>query len=253
MAGLAGESVLRQEPGQHRLGPLLRRRHRRTGGRRARHQPASQPRTARRARARSSPNTNTTSNAGPRHLHAAHLPAQRRQANETNAIDERNFSPRLDAPEARGSAARWHQPGDRTPRTNSRACRSARAPCRSPTATSSTYFLHDIRPRRARDRLLLRSEDGAEPRPGAAPAERRHDDEPDRSGQGRRRTCSKAGKTPEQIVDELYLRCFSRKPDDHERAEACSRTSPQAGDKPQQILEDIFWALLNSKEFMFNH
>ena len=35
-------------------------------------------------------------------------------------------------------------------------------------------FPDDLRPGRARHRLLLRSQDGAEPRPGAAPAERRH-------------------------------------------------------------------------------
>ena len=29
--------------------------------------------------------------------------------------------------------------------------------------------------------------------------------------------------------------------------------SAAAGDKPNEALEDVFWALLNSKEFFFNH
>ncbi len=62
----------------------------------------------------------------------------------------------------------------------------------------------------------------------------------------------KEGRTPEQIIDELYLRCFSRRPSDAERAGLVKEVT-EAGDKQRQALEDVFWALLNSKEFMFNH
>ena len=57
--------------------------------------------------------------------------------------------------------------------------------------------------------------------------------------------------TPEQIVEELYLAALSRPPDQDERAtakEAITR-SPNA----KAGLEDLFWALLNSKEFLYKH
>jgi hypothetical protein len=61
-----------------------------------------------------------------------------------------------------------------------------------------------------------------------------------------------AKKTPEQILEALYIRCFARKPTPAETKtvnEALAATPAET----QQILEDTFWALLNSKEFMFNH
>jgi hypothetical protein len=60
-----------------------------------------------------------------------------------------------------------------------------------------------------------------------------------------------AGKTPRQVVDELYLRCLSRKPTDEE---ARALDTQLAGvSEPRAVLEDVFWALLNSREFVFNH
>ncbi|MFN0127402.1 MAG: DUF1549 domain-containing protein, partial [Verrucomicrobiales bacterium] len=61
-----------------------------------------------------------------------------------------------------------------------------------------------------------------------------------------------AGTPPAAILDDLYLRCFSRRPTAAERTELDAALA-EAGEAPQQVLEDIFWALLNSKEFMFNH
>ena len=62
----------------------------------------------------------------------------------------------------------------------------------------------------------------------------------------------KAGRQPAEIVDDLFIRCFSRGPSEAERTELTAALA-EAGDARQQVLEDIFWALLNSKEFMFNH
>ena len=56
---------------------------------------------------------------------------------------------------------------------------------------------------------------------------------------------------PRQIVEELYLRTLSRYPDAEEsvNAEGAIAKSPSA----RGGLEDVFWALLNSKEFLYNH
>ncbi len=59
------------------------------------------------------------------------------------------------------------------------------------------------------------------------------------------------GKTPEQIVEELYIRCLTRKPTDKEMSEL-KAVIDSAADK-KVVLEDAFWALLNSREFVFNH
>ncbi|HLN28882.1 MAG TPA: DUF1549 and DUF1553 domain-containing protein [Gemmataceae bacterium] len=58
-------------------------------------------------------------------------------------------------------------------------------------------------------------------------------------------------KSPPEIIDELYVRTLSRPPLTSERSklEAALATEP---DK-KKALEDVFWALLNSREFMFNH
>jgi hypothetical protein len=56
---------------------------------------------------------------------------------------------------------------------------------------------------------------------------------------------------PEQIVEELYIRCLTRRPTDKERNDL-NAVIAEAKDK-KQVLEDVFWALLNSREFVFNH
>jgi len=60
-----------------------------------------------------------------------------------------------------------------------------------------------------------------------------------------------AKKQPAEIIDTLYVRCLSRQPtpEESERLLAIVNQSPT----PQQGLEDAFWAILNSREFLFNH
>ena len=61
----------------------------------------------------------------------------------------------------------------------------------------------------------------------------------------------KKDQTPEQIVENLYLRCFSRKPTDDELTKLKQFIAPDSNQ--EQVLNDIFWSLLNAKEFVFNH
>ena len=54
-----------------------------------------------------------------------------------------------------------------------------------------------------------------------------------------------------EVISELYLRCFSRPPTDIE-VQGLSKVIDEA-ENSQQAAEDIFWSLLNSREFLFNH
>ncbi len=58
-------------------------------------------------------------------------------------------------------------------------------------------------------------------------------------------------KSPPQIIDELYFRCFARKPTAREQGELMEFF--KEGRPELEVLNDIFWSLLNSKEFLFNH
>ena len=59
------------------------------------------------------------------------------------------------------------------------------------------------------------------------------------------------GRKPDEVIENLYLRCFSRKPTQEELSKLEEFFAP--GKKPDQPLNDIFWSLLNAKEFVFNH
>lgn len=60
-----------------------------------------------------------------------------------------------------------------------------------------------------------------------------------------------ANVTPEAIIENLYIRSLCRKPTENEKAKLVAIVSQEEDKK--RALEDVFWALLNSREFLFNH
>ncbi|RMG01307.1 MAG: DUF1549 domain-containing protein [Planctomycetota bacterium] len=59
------------------------------------------------------------------------------------------------------------------------------------------------------------------------------------------------GLSPEQIIERLYVRCLTRKPTAEEREKLAALLAD--AENPVPVLQDVFWAILNSREFMFNH
>jgi hypothetical protein len=59
------------------------------------------------------------------------------------------------------------------------------------------------------------------------------------------------GLDPMASVENLYIRCLGRKPTDAEKASLAPLFAE--GSNVDQSLIDVYWALLNSREFLFNH
>jgi hypothetical protein len=71
------------------------------------------------------------------------------------------------------------------------------------------------------------------------------------SGSGRLAKLLEAKKPDPEIVEELYLATFSRLPTPAEREKALQLVAEAPAQK--EGFEDLLWALLNSREFVFNH
>jgi hypothetical protein len=69
---------------------------------------------------------------------------------------------------------------------------------------------------------------------------------------GRARQLADSGRSPAEIVTELYLATLSRYPTTGEVRAASAPFGPPGATR-QTATEDVLWALLNSAEFVFNH
>ncbi|MDB4327730.1 PSD1 and planctomycete cytochrome C domain-containing protein [Akkermansiaceae bacterium] len=64
----------------------------------------------------------------------------------------------------------------------------------------------------------------------------------------------KEKKPPEEVLRSLYRKTLTREPTDPELSKLLETVSTAKDENDKKaILEDIFWALLNSKEYLFNH
>ena len=59
------------------------------------------------------------------------------------------------------------------------------------------------------------------------------------------------GKTSEEVLEHIYILCYSRRPGPDELRDLLATISESTD--VEQELNDVFWAVLNSKEFIFNH
>jgi hypothetical protein len=65
-------------------------------------------------------------------------------------------------------------------------------------------------------------------------------------------TLASSDRTPEQIIEELFVAAWSRFPTEAEKKTALDYLTA-AGDRKRKALEDLLWAMLNTPEFIFKH
>ncbi|MEM8678195.1 MAG: DUF1549 domain-containing protein [Planctomycetota bacterium] len=60
-----------------------------------------------------------------------------------------------------------------------------------------------------------------------------------------------ADQSPSEVITAIYARSLAREPTPEELTQLVGIV--EQAEQPQQALEDVFWAVLNSREFVFNH
>jgi hypothetical protein len=70
-------------------------------------------------------------------------------------------------------------------------------------------------------------------------------------GNGRVAKLFKEKKPPRDVVEELYRTALRRRPTAAELKRTLAHV--EAAPDKQKAVEDVLWAILNSKEFMYNH
>jgi hypothetical protein len=55
------------------------------------------------------------------------------------------------------------------------------------------------------------------------------------------------------VIEEAYLSTLSRFPTEREKTELLQVFAESGGDERRLVIEDLYWGLLSSREFLFNH
>jgi len=61
------------------------------------------------------------------------------------------------------------------------------------------------------------------------------------------------GMSDASLVDDVYLTCLARYPTETERNQLLALLPPPGSEDERETVEDVFWGLLSSREFLFNH
>ncbi len=61
------------------------------------------------------------------------------------------------------------------------------------------------------------------------------------------------GMSSAALVDEIYLACLARYPTETERQHLLDLLPPSGTPSEAEVVEDVFWGLMSSREFLFNH
>jgi hypothetical protein len=62
-----------------------------------------------------------------------------------------------------------------------------------------------------------------------------------------------AGMSDEKIMEDLYLSALGRGPTDEERTRLLETIANCDEKNKRLVIEDLYWGVLSSKEFLFNH
>ena len=62
-----------------------------------------------------------------------------------------------------------------------------------------------------------------------------------------------AGTSIEKTAEELYLSALARRPTDKELAAVVELFTQAPAEDKRAVVEDVYWSVLSSKEFLFNH
>jgi hypothetical protein len=71
--------------------------------------------------------------------------------------------------------------------------------------------------------------------------------------EGKLESLMASGLADYRIIEELYLSALSRYPSDQELRQFLDVINETPEDDRRAVLEDVFWAVLSSREFLFNH
>jgi hypothetical protein len=61
------------------------------------------------------------------------------------------------------------------------------------------------------------------------------------------------GMSDAALIDEAYLLCLARYPTGPEREKLLALLPPPGDKEERPVVEDLFWGLMSSREFLFNH